>query len=91
MLVAYDDGLTRHLAGSGHPESPDRVRVAADELRRRGMLNDRVDTRAALESGFRFIYPAIDDALDAIVGRPRGRKGYRSSIGAEKALMTNSL
>jgi acetoin utilization deacetylase AcuC-like enzyme len=50
VLVAYDDGLTRHLAGSGHPEAPDRVRVAAEELRRRGMLNDRIDTRAALES-----------------------------------------
>src|SRR5450631_1523786 len=47
MLVAYDDRLTEHLAGLGHPEQPDRVRVVACELERRGMLEERIDTAVA--------------------------------------------
>jgi acetoin utilization deacetylase AcuC-like enzyme len=47
MLVAYDDVLTRHLAGVAHPERPDRVRVAARELERAGMFGDRIAGRAA--------------------------------------------
>jgi acetoin utilization deacetylase AcuC-like enzyme len=47
MLVAYDDRLTEHLADSGHPEQPDRVRVVAQELERRGMLTERIDTIVA--------------------------------------------
>jgi len=47
MLVAYDDVLTRHLAGVAHPERPDRVRVAARELERAGMLGERIAGRAA--------------------------------------------
>ena len=50
MLVAYDERLTRHLAGVPHPERPDRVRVAAAELAARGMLGDRIDVRAATEA-----------------------------------------
>jgi acetoin utilization deacetylase AcuC-like enzyme len=44
MLVAYDERLTDHLSGLRHPEQPDRVRVVARELERRGMLTDRIDT-----------------------------------------------
>lgn len=47
MLVAYDDGLQRHLAEVPHLERPDRVRVVAEELGRRGLLAERIDTRAA--------------------------------------------
>ena len=47
MLVAYDDRLTEHLARLEHPERPDRVRVVARELERRGMLNNRIDTAVA--------------------------------------------
>ena len=47
MLVAYDDRLTAHLAGLGHPEQPDRVLVVARELARRGMLEERIDTVVA--------------------------------------------
>jgi acetoin utilization deacetylase AcuC-like enzyme len=47
MLIAYDDRLTRHLAGVQHPEQPDRVRVVASELKGRGMLNDRIDSAVA--------------------------------------------
>ena len=47
MLVAYDDVLTRHLAGVAHPERPDRVRVAARALERAGMLAGAVAGRAA--------------------------------------------
>lgn len=42
MLVAYDESLTRHLAGVPHVERPDRVRACAAELERRGMLSERI-------------------------------------------------
>ena len=58
MLVAYDDGLTTHLNGVPHPERPDRVRVVADELRRRGMLGERVDTRVARHDEIERVHPA---------------------------------
>src|ERR1700761_9032155 len=57
MLVAYDEGLTTHLAGVGHPEGPDRVRVAAEELRRRGMLGERVDARLARPDELARVHP----------------------------------
>ncbi len=47
MLVAYDETLTRHLDGVPHIERPDRVRACATELARRGMLDERIDVRAA--------------------------------------------
>jgi acetoin utilization deacetylase AcuC-like enzyme len=47
MLVAYDEALTRHLAGVAHVEQPDRIRASATELRRRGLLSDRIGTRPA--------------------------------------------
>ena len=47
MLVAYDETLTRHLDGIPHVERPDRVSVCATELARRGMLDERIDVRAA--------------------------------------------
>jgi acetoin utilization deacetylase AcuC-like enzyme len=47
MLVAYDESLTRHLDGVARMEQPDRVRVVAAELARRGLMNERIDTRAA--------------------------------------------
>jgi acetoin utilization deacetylase AcuC-like enzyme len=50
MLVAYDESLTRHLAGVHHVEQPDRVRVVAAELERRGLLDERIDTRRATEA-----------------------------------------
>jgi acetoin utilization deacetylase AcuC-like enzyme len=49
MLVAYDETLTRHLAGMPHIEAPDRVRACAAELERRGLFGQRVDVRAATE------------------------------------------
>ena len=50
MLVAYDESLTRHLAGAPHIEQPDRVREVAAELERRGLLDERIDTRRATEA-----------------------------------------
>jgi acetoin utilization deacetylase AcuC-like enzyme len=47
MLVVYDDRLTRHLDGVPHLERPDRVRVVADELTKRGLMEERVRTREA--------------------------------------------
>jgi len=49
MLVAYDDSLTRHLAGFGHVEAPDRVRTVFAELERRGLHAELIPTRAATE------------------------------------------
>jgi acetoin utilization deacetylase AcuC-like enzyme len=43
----YDDRLTEHLVGVLHPEQPDRVRVVARELERRGMLDEGIDTAVA--------------------------------------------
>ncbi|MBV8368394.1 MAG: histone deacetylase [Candidatus Eremiobacteraeota bacterium] len=57
MLVAYDDGLTAHLNGVPHPEAPDRVRVVANELQRRGMLGERVDTRLARPDELARVHP----------------------------------
>jgi acetoin utilization deacetylase AcuC-like enzyme len=50
MLVAYDETLTRHLEGVAHPEQPDRVRAVAAELERRGLFEERIAVRRALES-----------------------------------------
>lgn len=58
MLVAYDDDLTKHLAGVPHPERPDRVRMVAEELARRGMLGDRVQTRLARPEELAQVHPA---------------------------------
>jgi acetoin utilization deacetylase AcuC-like enzyme len=57
MLVAYDDGLTAHLSGVPHPEAPDRVRVVANELRRRGMLGERADARVARPDELARVHP----------------------------------
>src|SRR5947209_10189674 len=58
MLVAYDDGLTAHLNGVPHIEAPDRVRAVAAELRRRGMLGERADTRLARPDELARAHPA---------------------------------
>jgi len=47
MLIVYDDRLTEHLALVQHPERPHRVRVVARELKRCGMLDERIDTVVA--------------------------------------------
>jgi acetoin utilization deacetylase AcuC-like enzyme len=57
MLVAYDDRLTDHLAGVRHPEQPDRVRVVATELARRGMLDERIDTVLATPAELARVHP----------------------------------
>jgi acetoin utilization deacetylase AcuC-like enzyme len=57
MLVAYDDRLTEHLAGSDHPEHPDRVRVVARELEQRGMLGERIDTAIAQPHELTRVHP----------------------------------
>ncbi|BDE06936.1 hypothetical protein WPS_22120 [Vulcanimicrobium alpinum] len=58
MLVAYDDTLTVHLADVPHPDRPDRVRVVARELERRGMLGDRIDARVARPDELVRVHPA---------------------------------
>jgi acetoin utilization deacetylase AcuC-like enzyme len=58
MLVAYDESLTRHLAGLSHIERPDRVRVVARELAARGLLDERVDTRRATEAEIALVHDA---------------------------------
>ena len=58
MLVAYDESLAQHLAGISHIEQPDRVRVVAGELERRGLLGERIDTRRATEAEVEFVHDA---------------------------------
>src|SRR5471032_2538513 len=58
VLVAYDDGLTAHLAHVPHPERPDRVRVVAAELTRRGMMDERIDARLATPQELARAHPA---------------------------------
>jgi acetoin utilization deacetylase AcuC-like enzyme len=57
MLVAYDDHMTAHLAATGHPEQPDRVRVVAHELARLGMLGERIDTAVAQPEELARVHP----------------------------------
>lgn len=47
MLLVYDEIYGDHLRGIPHPESPDRVAVVADFLRRRGAFDRRVAARDA--------------------------------------------
>lgn len=58
MLIAYDEGLTEHLAGVPHIERPDRVRTVAAELARRGMFGERVDARIARPDELARVHPA---------------------------------
>ena len=68
------------------PAAPLRLALGAfaDELLLGGQ---RVTPVAALNSGFRFIYPTIDDALGAVVGRSRVGYGTRSRDAAMKSGM----
>jgi uncharacterized protein (TIGR01777 family) len=51
----------------------------------------RVEPRAALESGFRFVYPSIDEALATIVGRgDRGVDRCRLLGGSDGRLASNA-
>jgi hypothetical protein len=63
------------------PAAPLRLALGAfaEELLLSGQ---RVTPQAALKSGFRFTYPAIDDALAAIVGRARPADRKPSQGGA---------
>jgi acetoin utilization deacetylase AcuC-like enzyme len=81
MLVAYDESLTRHLAGVSHVEQPDRVRVVAAELERRGLLGERIDVRAATEA-------EIGLAHDARYVASAKRECERLDAGASGVLST---
>lgn len=82
MLIAYDDAYTRHLAGIGHPEAPDRVRIVAEQLERHGLLGDRVATRRATVEELALIHPQayverVRREVDALGGS--GRPAYLST------------
>jgi acetoin utilization deacetylase AcuC-like enzyme len=81
MLVAYDDELTRHLAGFAHPESPDRVRVVASELERRDMLGDRIISRLAKPDEIATVHSAayIELARRECARLERGEATYLST------------
>ena len=77
--AAFASALGRALrrpAVLAAPAAPLRLALGAfaEELLLGGQ---RVIPRAALASGFRFLYPSIDEALAAIVGRPPGQAGNR--------------
>jgi acetoin utilization deacetylase AcuC-like enzyme len=81
MLVAYDDELTRHLAGVAHPEAPDRVRVVAGELARRGMLGERIASRLAAPGEIATVHSAayIDLARRECARLESGEATYLST------------
>jgi uncharacterized protein (TIGR01777 family) len=66
------------------PAAPLRLALGAfaEELLLSGQ---RVEPRAALQSGFRFVYAGLDDALAEIVGRPRKAPGERVISKAKQA------
>ncbi len=57
MIVVYDEAYTRHLAGVGHPESPDRVAGVAAHLAREGLFGNRVAARAAGDEELELVHP----------------------------------
>jgi acetoin utilization deacetylase AcuC-like enzyme len=57
VIVVYDEGFTRHLAGVEHPESPDRVAAVAAHLTREGLFAERVSARAADDRELALVHP----------------------------------
>jgi acetoin utilization deacetylase AcuC-like enzyme len=58
VLIVYDDEYTRHLAGTNHPEAPDRVRTVAERLAAEGMLGERIAPRQATVEELALVHPA---------------------------------
>ena len=80
MLVVYDELYGGHLRGIPHPESPDRVEVAAAFLSQRGSLNERIPARDASEEEIERVHSAgYLDIVRREVAAMRGHAGYLST------------
>ncbi|HXP94032.1 MAG TPA: histone deacetylase [Candidatus Binatia bacterium] len=82
MLIVYDEEYTRHLAGTNHPEAPDRVRIVAERLRAQGMLDECLAPRRASVDELTLVHPAgyverVRREVDAL--GDAGRAAYLST------------
>jgi acetoin utilization deacetylase AcuC-like enzyme len=80
MLVVYDELYAAHLRGIPHPESPDRVQVAAALLRGRGLLHSVPRARDATREEIERVHGAsYVDLVEREIGRLHGHAGYLST------------
>lgn len=80
MRIVYDELYGDHLRGLPHPESPGRVEVVADFLRRSGQFEDRLPARdATVEEIARVHDPNYVELVRAEVSRMRDHAGYLST------------
>ncbi len=80
MLIVYDESYARHLSGIPHPESPDRVTVAAEVLRQSGHLDRALKARDASADEIERVHTAgYLELVRGEVARMRGHAGYLST------------
>lgn len=80
MLLIYDEICGGHLRGIPHPESPDRVEVAAAFLRQRGVMNDALAARDASDAEIERAHsPGYVALVREEISRMRGHAGYLST------------
>lgn len=80
MLLVYDEIYGDHLCGIPHPESPDRVQVVADFLRRRGAFERSVAARDARDDEILAAHSAgYLESVKREVGRMGESAGYLST------------
>jgi acetoin utilization deacetylase AcuC-like enzyme len=80
MIVVYDELYRRHLAGIGHPESPDRVAAVARFLEEHGLFAERTAARDASDEELALVHPrAYIDRVRRDVEQVDGRAGYLST------------
>ncbi|MDQ6823594.1 MAG: histone deacetylase [Candidatus Eremiobacteraeota bacterium] len=80
MLLVYDEIYGDHLRGIPHPESPDRVQVVAEFLRRRGAFENSVAARDARDDEILAVHsPRYLENVKREVGRLGASAGYLST------------
>jgi acetoin utilization deacetylase AcuC-like enzyme len=80
VLIVYDDLCGGHLRGIPHPESPDRVEVAAAFLRENGLLNEPLSARDASDEEIERVHsPGYVALVRDEIARMRGHAGYLST------------
>lgn len=80
MLLVYDEIYGDHLRGIPHPESPDRVQVVAEFLRRRGAFERHVAARDARDDEILAAHsPRYLESVKCEVGRLGEAAGYLST------------
>lgn len=80
MLLVYDEIYGDHLRGIPHPESPDRVQMVAEFLRRRGAFEKSVAARDASDDEILAVHsPRYLESVKREVGRLGASAGYLST------------